>query len=73
MSSPTNYWDWLIGMGYGVSVTMIVLRVAETISSATMLIGWLVWLATLSFQTYRLSKLRKTSAEGLPEVRHGRA
>ncbi len=59
MSKPVSYWDWIIGIGYGVYMTLTLLRFEEVISRDVMFVGWVIFVATLGLQAFRLSKVRK--------------
>ena len=60
MSSRFNLWDILIGVGYGIVGTMLVLRFIDAIPHEISVWGQLLFLPTIGLQLYR--QLRQDSA-----------
>lgn len=66
MSKPVNPWDLVLGIGYGIVMTLLLVRVEEVISQGVMLVGHVILVATVGMQTFRLSQTRKAEEAGSP-------
>ena len=61
MSNPFNHWDVVLGIGYGVFITMIVLKFLGSIGSAEMIVAYIIWMFALGLQTYRLNRQKRAA------------
>jgi len=60
MDRPFNFWDLLIGMGYGMFVSVLILRIMGLVPVNIMIVFQILWLATLCLQIVRTLKQRQT-------------
>ncbi|WP_305097896.1 hypothetical protein [Croceibacterium aestuarii] len=59
MDRPFNFWDLLIGVGYGTYISMLVYRLMGWIPVRAMLVCNIIWLATICLQIARTLKQRQ--------------
>ena len=61
MDRAYNFWDMLIGAGYGMSVSVLVLRFMGAVPIKAVIACNILWIATLCLQIIRTWKLRRAS------------
>ena len=71
MSKPFNFWDILIGVGVGLTSSLMVLRESGWLPHDFWMMDTAIWIPTIALIIYRTYRAKAAKNEQEVEIAHG--